>query len=108
DENRNPIGVQVNEAVHVPVCLDVLPFCSDPDILFNEDHRVIGIQVTTQAADNGLFSIDVTELTNATLDPQPAPPIAFPLGTQEPVMVTALKDDLSTCARLALDITAVC
>ncbi|HEX3556257.1 MAG TPA: hypothetical protein VIA62_23815 [Thermoanaerobaculia bacterium] len=98
DENRNPAGVQVNQAAHLAVCRKVPPFCGDPVRIPN------GIQVPVQAADNGLFTIEVTELTNATINP----PISFPLGSQSPLTVTALKNDPNTWSRLALKITDLC
>jgi hypothetical protein len=103
DENRNPVGVQVNQAVHIPVCLVAPPFCSDPEPIV-EGNRLVGIDVTALAAYNGLFSVDVTELTNATITPV----LSFPLGYHSPLTVTALKNDLDTWSRLALRITDVC
>ncbi|MEA2603274.1 MAG: hypothetical protein QOF89_4266 [Acidobacteriota bacterium] len=104
DENGNDSGIKINAGSHVAACAVTPPLCSDPVPLFNGDGKVTGIQVTTQAANNGLFSIDVTELTNATINP----PISFLLGSKSPVTVTALKNDINTWSRLALKIIDTC
>jgi hypothetical protein len=97
DENGNDSGIKINQGSHVAACVVTPPFCSDPVGIPN------GIQVTAQAASDGLFSIEATELTNATMDPP-----AFMPGTKSPVTVTALKQDPNTWSRVALRITDTC
>lgn len=97
DNSQSPFSLGASR--HAPDCDAIPPFCP------REPMRITnGIQVVVQDAESGLFTIEVTELVNAHIDPA----ISFTLGTRSPVAVTALKDDTSSPSRLGLRITDIC
>lgn len=97
DNSQSPFSL--GSSRHAPDCDTIPPFCPrTPTPIAN------GIQVVVQDAESGLFTIEVTELVNATI----SPPISFTLGTRSPVAVNAIKQDSGSPSRLGLRITDIC